>query len=276
MATYVETRDRKILIDPGAHLAPTRFTLNPHPLEKFMLKTHLERIELYARSCQIIIIPHYPDHHFISNRVHLFCDKKILMKNPNPVIDRDQRRIAFQVLRSIHEAQGEVSYVDDHTLSSGETRLSFSPVLPSRQDEKGPGVIITTIQDEEDCFVFSSEVRGLFTDSQRDYIIEQKPTFLYLDGPVSYSDQSGIQKSSLQPCLSRIQTVIEETCLKTLLLDHHLIRDPFWSSRIDSIVKRCHHKGVELITAAEFRGQDINALESRRSELYKNHPLEEF
>ena len=33
MATFVETDDLKVLIDPGVALAPVRYGLEPHPLE---------------------------------------------------------------------------------------------------------------------------------------------------------------------------------------------------------------------------------------------------
>ena len=43
MATFVETGDCRILIDPGAELGPMRYGLAPHPLELYCLDKHLER-----------------------------------------------------------------------------------------------------------------------------------------------------------------------------------------------------------------------------------------
>ena len=34
MATFVETRDVSVLVDPSVRLAPVRYDLPPHPLEE--------------------------------------------------------------------------------------------------------------------------------------------------------------------------------------------------------------------------------------------------
>jgi len=40
MATYVETRDVKIFIDPGVSLAPSRYGLPPHEVEINVMAEH--------------------------------------------------------------------------------------------------------------------------------------------------------------------------------------------------------------------------------------------
>jgi len=50
MATFVETDDLRILIDPAASLAPIRYGFGPHPLERQRLDETWEAIRQYAET----------------------------------------------------------------------------------------------------------------------------------------------------------------------------------------------------------------------------------
>jgi len=50
MATFVETDDLKVLIDPGVALAPVRYGLGPHPLEWQRLDEAWEAIKHIIRT----------------------------------------------------------------------------------------------------------------------------------------------------------------------------------------------------------------------------------
>jgi predicted metallo-beta-lactamase superfamily hydrolase len=200
--------------------------------------------------------------------------KKILwLKNPNPLTDPHQRKAAFTILKVIHEASGYVSFVDAHERMVNNTSIMFSQPVISRQDGT-PSILQVAIRSGDDCFVFSSEVRGVFQRQQSEFLITQDPSFLYLDGPVTYVDSSP-GRPPVNTCLKFIQNIIQKTEIRQLIIDHHLLRDVQWKRRIDSLVKLCHKKGISLCTAAEFRGQDNNLMESRRLELYQNQPVQD-
>jgi hypothetical protein len=59
MATFVETDDLKVLIDPGVALAPVRYGLEPHPLEWQRLDDTWEAIKQYAENAEVLIVTHY-------------------------------------------------------------------------------------------------------------------------------------------------------------------------------------------------------------------------
>ncbi len=48
MATFVETDNLRILIDPGVSLAPIRYGLEPHPLEWERLNETWKTIKQYS------------------------------------------------------------------------------------------------------------------------------------------------------------------------------------------------------------------------------------
>ena len=63
-ATFVETTDVRILIDPGVSLAPVRFGLPPHPLEIRAMNESWRTIKEYAARSDILVITHYHFDHF--------------------------------------------------------------------------------------------------------------------------------------------------------------------------------------------------------------------
>jgi hypothetical protein len=52
-------------------------------------------------------------------------------------------------------------------------------------------------------------------------------------------------------------------------LDHHLVRDLHYSSKIEEVNKKAKSLNKNLITAAEFLGKKPDFLEARRKEFYK-------
>jgi len=64
MATFVETGDINILVDPAVSLGPRRYGLPPHPLEYEKMDEHWGNIKKYVASSDVLILTHYHyDHH---------------------------------------------------------------------------------------------------------------------------------------------------------------------------------------------------------------------
>src|SRR5260370_1079948 len=64
VATYVECGQTRVLIDPGAILAPSRFNLPPVEEEWEALRRANDRISTYATRASLIFITHYHEDHF--------------------------------------------------------------------------------------------------------------------------------------------------------------------------------------------------------------------
>jgi len=64
MATFVETDDIAVLIDPGVSLAPSRYNLPPHPMEEQRMSETWAAIKEHAARSDILVVTHYHyDHH---------------------------------------------------------------------------------------------------------------------------------------------------------------------------------------------------------------------
>ena len=269
MATFVETADCKILIDPGVNVAKYRHGLTPHPLEQWCLEKNRERIHLFARLADVIVITHYHFDHFLPDVPDMYRDKILLLKNPNQHIDVNQRNRAFEFLKLIEGRPREVSYVDDRTLSLGESRIVFSPPIPHGPTQDMGFVIQVAIQVDEETFLFTSDVQGPCRDDPVDFILSQNPDFLYLDGPVTYMQRDSSAEEPLETTLARVEMIIEKTRVHTVIIDHHLLRDVHWEEKIEPLYILARQRGILLQTAAEFRAEENNLLEARRNQLYK-------
>ena len=85
MATYIETKDLRILIDPGASVAPIRNGFGPTQEELNLLEKTLAKIKAYIRISDLIIISHYHYDHYIYFEPSVFNGKRLFLKNPEKI-----------------------------------------------------------------------------------------------------------------------------------------------------------------------------------------------
>ncbi len=272
MATFVETKDCCAIIDPGAIVEQFRSGLPPHPVEEWCLAKHLERIHLFTQTSDIIIITHYHDPHFFADIIEHYRDKILLIKNPNQLINVNQRNRAFKFLRAIQGVAKDINYADGRILNYGNTQISFSPPIPHGASDSQGFIIQVAFREQGYTFVFSSDVQGPYTDTPIDFIVSQNPELLYLDGPMTYLQGDQQVQNDLENVITRIKKIIEKTKVINVIIDHHLLRDHQWDSKIESAFNFARQRGVIIQTAAEFRGEENNLLEARRVQLYENDP----
>ena len=269
MATFVETKDCKVLIDPGASIPPLRFELPPHPLEHWCLKKHRERIFLFAQESDFIIITHFDETHFTSTNPLLYKDKILLIKNPNQHIHVEERNRAFDFMKKIKGIPREITYIDGRTLRMGDTVLGFSDPIPHGGNRER-FVIHVSMKESEDTFMFSSDVEGILNKDSAEFLQNHKPTFFFLDGPMIGFQSESQQREPLDIVLGRIMEALKNLQLRTWLIDHHLLRDTLWHDKIMPLYDYARQNEIDLKTVAEYRGEDINLLEARRKELFKD------
>ncbi|MCR8433452.1 MAG: hypothetical protein NDP13_03530 [Crenarchaeota archaeon] len=261
MATFVETSDTTILIDPAAALGPRRYGLPPHKLEKEALEYSWQKISEASEESEVIIVTHYHyDHHSRKRNVEIYKNKLLLIKDPNSFINRSQRWRAYAFLESIKELPSEIAIADGKELFIGNTQVVFSrPVFHGEPKSKLGFVLEVFISDSNKSFIFSSDVEGLLDESQIDFILRMKADIVYLDGPPTYLGSKKMDQL-LHISQTNIERVVRLVRPQFLIIDHHLTRDLNFKAYFEGF--------NNFITAAEFMGQNPNLLEARRKELW--------
>jgi len=103
--TLVKTKDVKILIDPGIAIMHSSF---PASFAKKVYWTERGRREILkaAKEAGIITISHYHWDHFL-NKMKIYENKILFVKNPNEYINDSQRKRALEFFQNIWKEFGK-------------------------------------------------------------------------------------------------------------------------------------------------------------------------
>ena len=262
MATYVEVADTGILIDPGATLAPSRFNLPPATEEWEALRRANDRISAYATRASLIFVSHYHDDHFRSDPA-TYVGRAVLAKDPQRMVGGQQARRGA-ALWTMLKAQARPTVADGYERREHALELRVSPPLPHGLEGTTLGYVVAlTIADraERERFVFASDVQGPLSGVAAGWLMQQRPTLLYLAGPPAYIERE-VGTPSIERGIDNLLRIIDATGCR-VIMDHHAVRDAAFGARFE----RLWSTG-RVVTAAEHLGQTVAALESQRRQLW--------
>jgi predicted metallo-beta-lactamase superfamily hydrolase len=262
MATYVEVADTSILIDPGATLAPSRFSLPPAAEEWEALRRANDRISAYAARASMIFVSHYHDDHFRSDPA-TYAGRMVLAKDPQRMVGGQQARRGAELWTMLN-AQARPTVADGYERREHAMELRVSPPLPHGLEATTLGYVVAlTIADrfERERFVFASDVQGPLSAVAAGWLIQQRPTLLYLAGPPSYIERE-VGTPIIERGIDNLLRIIDATGCR-VIMDHHAVREAAFGARFE----RLWSTG-RVVTAAEHVGLPIAALESQRRQLW--------
>ncbi len=271
-AFFVETADIRVLIDPGVSLAPRRFGLPPHPLEIRAMNDSWRLIKEFAANAEVLVITHYHFDHFDPTEPLVFNGKALLVKHPKENINASQRARARELIKNFRTLPRSVEFADNGEFRFGNTIVRFSPAVPHGPDIKVGRVVEVSIREGDSCFLHTSDIQGASLPQHVAFIRAENPGTLFLDGPLTYMLGQGFSAGDLRASIDNICTIIDDTRVNTIIIDHHLLRDPKWKEEIKEVFTRADEAGKKIVTAAGFLGKDDEVLEAHRRQLYAWNP----
>jgi len=266
---FVETRKRKILIDPGVALGYTRFGLLPHPFQVAVDERIQNRIIKRWTEATDIIISHFHGDHTplvdanpyqlnIKKVVHLNPDVRIWTKDISHLSPLEEKRAKF-----IFSALAKKPIMAEGK-SKGEITFS-GPVFHGDKDFHTTTVIMTRIK-EDKVFVHAPGIQ-LLNDEAVSQIIAWHPDIAIVDGPPLYLSKR-LSKDQIDRAWHNAKRLSYN--VGTLILDHHLMRS------LEGIkwIKRLSYKtGRRIMCGADFMGKKRMLLEALREDLYRDMPV---
>jgi predicted metallo-beta-lactamase superfamily hydrolase len=288
MCTLVQTPDVSVLLDGGVSLCPYRFNLPPHPIEFQTIARLRQSIAEAADKATITTISHYHfDHHTPSyadwvvnwtddgeTARQIYQGKIVLAKNSKEDINSSQRQRASMFQKTGGKHAKNVTSADGKSFTYGNTKLSFSEAVAHGSDNSALGwVIMTTIEHNGERFMHAPDVQGPMSTHTTDLILKAKPTVLMVGGPPLYLAGFRVEETQLQQGLRNLERIVEATPL--VILEHHALRDEFWRPKMDTVFKKAQEAGHGILTAAEYVDKENNFLESKRKQLFQDHPVSE-
>ena len=262
MATYVEAGDTTILIDPGATLAAARYGLPPAEPEWDALRRANDRISAYAARAGLVFVSHYHEDHYRTQPA-TYAGRTVLAKEPRRMVGGQQSRRGVALWTSL-EGVARLETADGWRRREPRVELCVSPPLPHGVEGTPLGYVVAlTVVDsaERERFVFASDVQGPLSAVAAGWLIQQRPTLLYLSGPPSYIERE-LPAGAIDRGIDNLRRVMEETGCR-VIMDHHALRDPGFSTRFE----RLWSTG-RVVTAAAHLGVESTPLEARRRALW--------
>jgi len=258
MATVIETKDCRIAIDPDAALGPSRYGLPPHKKELEALEHYTGLAHREAAKSDVIVISHYHFDHFQTGG-DWFKDKVLYVKSIKANINKSQteRGSAFaDALRGITEPID----ADGKEFKHGGTKIRFSQPVPHGPPGIMLGYVLMTLIDDGYRFIHASDVQGPVASESTDWIIEQKPDLVYMDGPPILFLGWKFSYKNLDEAKQNFKRILDET-KADVILDHHLLRSLDYREKFPFF-------GERVKTAAEYLGRENIMLEAHRKELW--------
>jgi hypothetical protein len=264
MATYVEVGDLGILVDPGATLAPARWGLPPAEPEWEALRRANDRISAYAARANLVFVSHYHEDHFRSDPAS-YAGRTVLAKDPRRMPAGAQARRGVALWKAL-DGQARVEAADGWRRRDAALELVVSPPLPHGVDGTALGHVLALVVSDlaqRERFVFASDVQGPLSPVATAWLVQQRPTLLYLSGPPSYIERD-LPAGAVERGIGHLLRVIDATGCR-VIMDHHALRDPGFADRFE----RLWSTG-RVVTAAAHLGLEATPLEARRRALWSD------
>jgi hypothetical protein len=263
MATFIETSDCRIFIDPSAALGPSRYGLPPAPQEIEELAKTKSKISKIAEKCDVLVISHYHYDHYDPNE-EFYQDKTVYAKDITKNINKSQSERGKE-FKEIVKDKCSLIYCDGISKEIGDTKIIFSPPFFHGPSKVALGyVIMTTIDDGNFKLLHASDVQGPVTTEAKKYIISQKPDLLIMDGPPTIFLGWKFSRKNLQDASNNLVEIIKKLDCE-IILDHHLLRDLNYKKNFPEPYEI---GGERIKTFAEYLGMKNNTLEAHRKELW--------
>ncbi|HKW43529.1 MAG TPA: hypothetical protein VJP06_05000, partial [Thermoplasmata archaeon] len=212
-------------------------------------------------------VSHYHYDHHNPDAPSIYRGKVALLKDGKFHINRSQRERAGAFVRALKKYPKEVQVADGNQMDFGGTELTFSPALPHGYNDELGYVVMTRIAQGSEVFVHTADVLGPPLKEHLSFLIDAQPTVLYVDGPMTHMPEN-YPDEHVKRSLSHLLRILRTTNVRTLILDHHILRDRNWRVRMELVFKGAADHEVAVLTAAEFAGKPVEQLEANRDKLY--------
>jgi len=269
LSCKIQTKDRKILIDPGIALGYNRHGLLPHPFQVAIGKIIRGRIISALRDATDVVISHYHGDHIPlvdANPYQLKAEKIASLRQDIRFWAKGLAGLSQNMKARAHSLCVVLNKELPNAEGSSDGPMAFSGAVPHGQANNRFGqVMMTKIEDEGQVFVHASDIQLLDRKAVLK-ILRWNPDIVLASGPPLYLPRL----SNKQREIAWQNAVSLSRGVDTLILDHHMTRceeGVVWLKRLSS------ETGKRVVCAADFMKKPRLLLEAWRRQLYKDMPV---
>jgi len=268
LCCLVETRNRKILIDPGIALGYVRHKLLPHPIQIAKDEIIQKRIiDGWIESTDIVLSHFHGDHVpladanpyqlDISRLMGLNPEVRIWTKDPSHFSPIEETR-STSVSTILH-----VNMISAEGRKDGP--MTFSGAVPHGDPDDTLETVMMTRIEEDKVFVHAPDIQ-LLNDETVSKIIYWEPDIVLVGGPPIYLSRLSMDQ------MKRAWNNAERLCqaIDRVILDHHLMRS---HDGLEWLKRLSLETGKPVMCAADFMHKSRLLLEADRKRLYERIPV---
>lgn len=157
--------------------------------------------------------------------------------------------------RWVEPVSSTMHFSDGSGFEVGATSVRFSRPLFHGIEYSATGwVIATIIEYGGKKLIHTSDLQGPTIEDHAQWIIDENPDILILDGPATYLFGYLLNRTNLDRSINNIIRIIRESAPDLIIYDHHLLRDPLYRERTAKVWDTADDMHVRIMTAAEYNG----------------------
>jgi len=148
-----------------------------------------------------------------------------------------------------------IYFADGMTVKFGDTVLRFTePLFHGEEYTKTGWLIALVVEHRGTKLLYTSDLQGPVVEQYADWIIDEQPDILIIDGPPTYLLGYVFAFRNMDRVINNMERILEETTPEIIIYDHHPLREPKYTERLAPVYEKAQRLSIPLLTAMEFFG----------------------
>ena len=180
--------------------------------------------------------------------------KELLKKGKKWFLNRAKKWKNYKKIPEGNFKKFRLIFPEGKELKKGKTKVKFTePLFHGIEYSRVGWVFSTIIKRGKEKLIHSSDLNGPIIEDYADWIIKENPTFLILDGPMTYMLGYTLNLINFRRVLENVKNIIEKVDFKVMIWDHHLPREPKFRKHTEEIWKKAKKLNKRVTTASEYQ-----------------------
>ncbi len=146
-----------------------------------------------------------------------------------------------------------INFIKEGVVKFGNTELVFQkPYFHGIEYAKMGWVETVLIKYNGKKFFFSSDLHGPTIEDYANWIIQENPDVIVLDGPATYLFGYMLNRTNLNRIIENACRIVSECDFELLIYDHHCLREKKFRERLTPFYDTIEKTGKNALTAAEY------------------------
>ncbi|OYD16201.1 hypothetical protein CH333_04000 [candidate division WOR-3 bacterium JGI_Cruoil_03_44_89] len=147
-----------------------------------------------------------------------------------------------------------VEFIDGREYNFGSTKIRFTePLFHGIEYDRVGWVVSLVVERNGKKFIYSSDLQGPQIEDYAEWIIDENPDAMVLDGPATYLFGYMMNRINLNRAIDNIMEILKRTKTNPIIYDHHLLRERRYKERLSRVYEEGKSR---VLTAAELLGKE--------------------